>query len=73
MIEMTCRGCGFEGQALDEYAGRKVTCKRCRTENPAPESVTREVDVVAWLAAIDASSESPTVEIHTRGWAAVTD
>jgi hypothetical protein len=69
MIEMTCCGCGWEGHVLDLYAGRRVTCRRCRTVNTVPESVTREVDASEWIAALDPSTESLTAEINTRGWA----
>jgi hypothetical protein len=73
MIELRCLGCGWYGQVPDSYEGRRVTCKRCRTENTVSDSITREVDACDWIAAMDPSSESPTVEIHTRGWAAVAD
>jgi hypothetical protein len=69
MIELMCLGCGWEGRVLDLYAGRQVTCRRCRTVNTVPESVTREVDVCDWVAAIEPSSESTTAEINMRGWA----
>jgi hypothetical protein len=68
MIELTCWGCGFEGRVPDHYEGKRVTCVRCRTENSVPDSVTREVEAVDWVAAMDASSGSDTAEVATRGW-----
>jgi hypothetical protein len=68
MIDLSCWGCGWEGQVPDQYEGRKVTCRRCRTENAVPESVTREIDAVDWIAAMDTSSESVTDEVDIRAW-----
>jgi hypothetical protein len=65
MIELTCWGCGWEGQVPDEYEGRRVTCVRCRTANAVPDSVTREVDSGDWIAAMDPAIESGTVEVDT--------
>jgi hypothetical protein len=64
MIELKCWGCGWDGHVPDHYAGLRVTCKRCGDVNLAPYSVTKEVDVDAWIAAIDPESESSTTEIN---------
>jgi hypothetical protein len=51
MIKLTCLGCGCEGRVRDLYAGRRVTCKRCRAENTAPDSTSREIDMRDWAMA----------------------
>jgi hypothetical protein len=72
MIELMCIGCGWQGHIPDGYAGRSVTCKRCRAVNRAPnpdsESVTREVDVFAWVAAMPPPGGSVTREVDMRDW-----
>jgi hypothetical protein len=66
MIELTCWGCGLEGQVPDSYEGRKVTCRMCLTENAVPDSVTREIDSCDWIAAMDPSTGSDTAEVYMR-------
>jgi hypothetical protein len=63
MIELTCWGCGLEGRVRAHYTGMKVACKRCRCLVRVPDSVTDEIDVTAWLPAIDPSSEAVTREV----------
>jgi hypothetical protein len=64
MIELICWRCGREGHVPDNFAGRKVTCKRCRYVVQVPDSVTDEVDVTVWTPAIDPASEADTKEFE---------
>jgi hypothetical protein len=66
MMDLTCWGCGREGRVPDRYAGLRVTCKRCRTENIVPCSVTREISAADRGPAVEPGSESVTVEFDTR-------
>jgi hypothetical protein len=72
MIDLTCGGCGWQGHIPDSYAGRNVTCKRCRAANTVPDHVsdsdTREVDVFAWVAAMPTPGGSVTREVDMRDW-----
>jgi hypothetical protein len=72
MLELTCLGCGWEGQVPARFAGRRVTCKRCQTVNTAPDpesdSATREVDAFAWVAAMPPAGGSVTREVDMRDW-----
>jgi hypothetical protein len=68
MIKLTCWGCGWQGKVADAYGGRRVICKRCRTENSVPDSATREDFPVVWRDAIDPASRSETDEVDVRNW-----
>jgi hypothetical protein len=63
MIELKCWGCGRDGYVPDHFAGLRVTCKRCGEVNLAPDSITKEVSVDDWIAAIAPASTLSTAEI----------
>jgi hypothetical protein len=63
MIELKCWGCGWDGRVPDHFAGLRVTCKRCGEVNLAPDSITKEVSVDDWTAAIAPASTLSTAEI----------
>jgi hypothetical protein len=63
MIELKCWGCEWDGHVPDHFAGLRVICKRCGDANMVPASVTKEIDVDAWIAAVDPESELATVEL----------
>jgi hypothetical protein len=63
MIELKCQGCGWDGHIPDQFVGRRVSCKRCGEVNLAPDSVTKEVSVDDWNAAIVPASILSTAEI----------
>jgi hypothetical protein len=63
MIELKCWGCGWDGLIPDHYVGQRVTCKRCGEVNLAPDSVTKEVSLDDWIAAVVPASVLSTAEI----------
>jgi hypothetical protein len=69
MLENTCCSCGRPGHIPDRYAGRRVTCERCGAVNIVadPNSEIGEVVAVAWVAAMDPSSELASDEVDIRG------
>jgi hypothetical protein len=69
MIDLTCWSCGWDGRVPDRYAGLRVICKRCRSESTVPCSITRELFLADWVAAVDPGSESATVEFDARALA----
>lgn len=66
MIELKCWGCGREGSVPDRLAGLRVTCKKCGEVNTIPDRDTQEVYVADWLAAVDALSQSVTLEVDCQ-------
>lgn len=41
-IDVTCPGCGFEGEAPDDSAGASVQCPDCRADIPVPDPNARK-------------------------------